>query len=320
MKKLLLLTLITGTFMLSMPSFVYAVVDQGGSGTSVDIAPQPCDAQYWRQMSARAWMESEREIMQNQNLIFKPDSVLEYVCFDQFVSINGWAGGDIFVHTDYFGPKIIKRTAEEAVQRALFKVVSESLDAYKEKNFNHSFLGGRAVLMNADKANSSFQPAVNKQKYTCQTMSKIWKAAKCANFVDNSSFEATDGFYPFDAIKKHKNGEDVGGYADTIKETRIFPSALRCASDNQGAGGTWEDQIKYAENKGEELYKFQSALGDIFKEVGEKIEPGKCTGSDGNAAKAIKTGIMVIIDGEESHEDGVCTNPGCSYNKDGTCS
>lgn len=300
------------SFLLAVISFMMGIAIPYAHAAP-DIAPQPCDAQYWRQMSARAWLESEREIMQNQNLIFKPDSVLEYVCFDQFVSINAWAGGDIFVHTDYFGKKIIQRSADEAMQKALLNVVTESLDAYKEKNFNHSFLGGRAVLMKADMSNSSFQPASNRQKYACQTMSKIWKAAKCANFVDNSSFDSTDGFYPFEAIKKHKDGEDVAGYADTIKETRIFPSALKCSDSNQGAGGTWDDQITLAENKGQDLYKFQSPLGEIFEEVGKKIEPGNCNNP------AIKTGIKVIINGEESHDDGVCTNPGCSYTKGGTC-
>lgn len=278
-----------------------------------DIAEQPCDPQYWRQMSARAWLESEREIMQNQNLIFKPDSVLEYVCFDQFASIAAWPGGDIFVHTDYFGKKIITRGSAGAMEKGIYNVVSKALDPYKGNNFNHSYLGGRSVLMSAEITNSSFQPALNKQNYTCQTMSKIWKAAKCANFVDNSSFETTDGFYPFKAIKKFKNGKDVAGYEDTIKETRVYPASLKC-SDSVGAAGSWKEQNKLAENESNNLYKFQEPLGKIFKEVGEKLKPGEC------GKKGIETGIMVIIDGKESHKDGVCTNPGCTYTKGGTCS
>ncbi len=273
-----------------------------------EIADQPCDAQYWRQMSSRAWLEAEREIMQNQNLIFKPDSVLEYVCFDQFASIAAWPGGDIFVHTDYFGKKIITRYSAGAMEKSIFNVVSQALDSYEEGNFKHLFLGGRAGLMNAEITNAAFQPAINKQAYTCQTMSKIWKAAKCANFVDNSSFESTDGFYPFKAIKGFNGGKDVAGYEDTIKETRIFPTSLKC-SDSVGAAGSWKDQIKLAENESNNLYKFQEPLGKIFKEVGEKLKPGEC-GKPGEP-----TGVRVIIDGEVSHLDGVCTNPGCVYTK-----
>jgi len=289
------------------------------SVSAQDIAPQPCDAQYWRQLTARAWLEAEREIMQNQNLIFKPDSVLEYVCFDQFASIAAWTGGDIFVHTKYFGKQIITRGLNPgAMETGIAAVVSTALASYKgsgnDSNFGHEFLGGRAGKMNAAMTNSSFKPATEKQAYNCQTMSKVWKAAKCANFVDNSNFEKTDGFYPFKAIKGHGKGKSVGGYEDTIKETRKWPTecgALNAgqAHADQESKGTWTNQLELAENKN--LYEFKSPLGKIFKEVGEKIEPGKC-GQTG-----ISTGVMVIVDGKESHVDGVCTNPGCTYTKGG---
>ena len=56
--------LLLALFLLVMPS----------EGALAQIAPQPCDPQFFRQMESRAWLEAEREIMQNQNLIFKPDS------------------------------------------------------------------------------------------------------------------------------------------------------------------------------------------------------------------------------------------------------
>lgn len=306
MKKTLFLTALL-TLMAALPPSV---------SSAQDIAEQPCDAQYWRQLSARGWLEAEREIMQNQNLIFKPDSVLEYVCFDQFASKAAWAGGDIFTHTDYFGKKIITRELNPgALQLGITEVVSSALNKYYADNFNHTFLGGRAGFMDAEITDSNFKPATDKQNYACQTMSKVWKAAKCANFVDNSSFESTDGFYPFNAIKGHGAGSaDVAGYADTIKETRNFPSSMACSGSDQGAAGTWVDQIKLATNQANNLYKFQEPLGKIFKEIGDKLEPGNCD------QPAIKTGVKVIIDGEESHDDGVCTNPGCTYTKEGTCS
>ncbi len=306
MKKLLLLLLLS---VLLIPSSVRAADPFG-----LDIAPQPCDAQYWRQMSARAWLESEREIMQNQNLIFKPDSVLEYVCFDQFASIAAWPGGDIFVHTKYFGKKIIERATDGALEKALTQVVTSSAKSYQNKNFAHDYLGGRAGMMNS--ANKDYQLKASlmseKKNYTCQEMSKIWKTAKCANFVDNNKFEDTDGFYPFEAIKKHgEKSKDVAGYADKIKETRQYPTSLKC-SDDLGVAGTWEDQIKLATNETDNLYAFHTPLGTVFKDIGDKLKPGAC------GKKGIKTGVKVITkDGE--HDDGVCTNPGCSWTKGGTC-
>ena len=338
MKKLLLLPLVMGLLSFSTPpSYAQGrgtIVEKPGAraaASAPDIAPQPCDTEYWRQMSAKAWMESEREIMQNQNLIFKPDSVLEYVCFDQFVSLAAYPGGDIFVHTDYFGKKIIERSHAGSMNNSLTNVVSKSLIKYRESNFIDTFLGGRARHMNAGAINSKFkEKAVNQGSYLCETMSHIWKAAKCSNFVDNSKFADTDGFYPFDAIKKHKDGKDVAGYADTIKETRKFPGRMPCGDSggphsgpnsnlgagphkDQGAAGTWNDQITLATNKGDNLYKFHTPLGEVFKDVGKKLKPGEC------GEKAIETGIEVVTSDGKTHKDGVCTNPGCSYNKSGKC-
>lgn len=298
------------------------------SSYAQDIAPQPCDSEYWRQMSARAWLEAEREIMQNQNLIFKADSVLEYTCFDRFVDVAAGPGGDIFVHTDYFGQKIIKRDDDpHAMEKALEYVVASALPVYQKAGFDHSLLGGRGEYMNLSPSTSdTFTGSVDySQAYNCDIMSKVWKTAKCANFVDNSNFETTDGFYPFETIKANGSGSDVAGYADTIKETRKWPANLSCAGSSSapaggatipaslGAGGTWQTQLTLAENKGDNLYKFANPLGEIFMDVGEKLEPGSC----GRAG--IKTGVKVITSNGQSHDDGVCTNPGCTYDQTGIC-
>ena len=302
-----------------------------------DIAEQPCDPQYWRQLSARAWLESEREIMQNQNLIFRPDSVLQYVCFDQFMGITAEKGGNIFVHTKYFSTEeIIKRDQPEGMDLALTAVVGEALSAYQQKQFKNQgeskdfvFLGGRADKMSTASSDYKLESDAKKHNnYTCQNMSHVWKAAKCANFVDNHHFADTDGFYPFDAIKGHGSGKDVAGYKDDIVETRKWPKDMDCsggsgagpssagASKDQGAAGTWGDQLRLAENEDNNLYKFQEPLGKIFKEVGKKLKPGECS----TDTQGIKTGVKVMIDGKESHDDGVCTNPGCTYTKSGKCS
>src|SRR5437016_4882806 len=42
----------------------------------------PCDPEYMDALEARAYLEAQREVAQNQNYILKPDSVLEYTCFD----------------------------------------------------------------------------------------------------------------------------------------------------------------------------------------------------------------------------------------------
>ena len=297
----------------SMP---LSVAQAATAATAPDIASQPCDTQYWKQMSARAWMEAEREIMQNKNLIFKPDSVLEYVCFDQFVNIAAFEGGDIFTHTKYFGQEIIKRASNEALHKSLNNVVYASLIKYINNSFGHDFLGGRAGGMSITNKDSQFQAPSGPSGYTCKTMKHVWKAAKCSNFVDNANFENTDGFYPFATIKGHNGTPDVAGY-DDIQEVRQWPSSCG-AEPSFGPAGSWQQQINLASNMkgggGDKLYKFKEPLAAIYEEVGDKLEPGNC-----NVNTPIKTGIKVIVNDKESYDDAVCTNPGCVYNKTGNC-
>jgi hypothetical protein len=319
MRKLVFLTFWALLLTVSFGSYTYA---------ASDIAEQPCDTKFWNQLSSRAWLEAEREIMQNQNLIFKPDTVLAYTCFNKFVDVAAGPGGDIFVHTDYFQKKPIERGYDPgAMEIALKNVVAASAQQYFEGNFGHDYLGGRADKMSIPvKKYKEFDGQVRKDSpYGCNEMANIWQTAKCANFVDNSEFEKTDGFYPFKNMKGHGGGPNVQGYEE-LKEVRNWPTA--CKGVDKSAGphhnedpnntATWENQIKFAKNENQALYQFQTPLNEIFKDVGEKLKPGEC-GKPG-----IPTGVMVYVKEQEKHMDGACTNPGCTYtaggkDKAGTC-
>lgn len=296
-----------------------------------DIAPQPCDSEYWKQLTARAWLEAEREIMQNQNLIFKPDSVFQYTCFDRFLNINAWEGGDIFVHTAYFGDPILPRGSEYAMEKALDNVVYQSLDKYLGDNYDHTFLGGRTGddMLGSESIEHEIRPVTTKLSggYVCQHMSKVWKAAKCANFIDNEAFEKTDGFYPFTSIAGHGGGSSVAGYADgaiTDGDARQFPSSAKCSGlGGSGAyadllGKDWDEHSQAAANRkddGKEYYdamKFQTPLKKVFEDVEKRLTPDSCFETP------IYTGVTIIVNEEESHADGACTNPGCVYKKSGT--
>ncbi len=277
---------------------------------SAQIAEQPCDTQFWRQMSARAWMEAEREIMQNQNLIFKPDSVLEYTCFDQFVGINAWDGGDIFVHTTYFGSPIISRGQPTGLEYAMTKVVSEALQEYKTENFNDAYLGGRAEYLGSNVKNSDFKYFSSRiSEYTCDVMANVWRTSKCKNFIDNSQFEKTDGFYPFDDIVGYDGAETVFGYSNVeeVGDTRQWPQSMACEPTVD-----WEGKIQDAKNINDNLYPSKTPLGLIYKDVYDLTAPGAC-------ADPILTGVTVIAGDGSTYPDGVCTNPGCSYSRSGTC-
>ncbi len=329
-QKILALLLVVGFTAL----FTSAPVTKSAMAQNIDIAPQPCDAQYWNQMSSRAWLEAEREIMQNQNLIFKPDSVLEYTCFDQFVAINAQEGAKIFTDTSYFSPKPLN---SNVLANSLNNVVYNSLGKYRDLNFRHSYLGGRAdKMIVAGNNNNSYQnhgdyfieptkvtvtgrpdnPITTKQ-YTCTTMQKIWQTAKCANFIDQNEFSETDGFYPFTAIKGYgvdssgKAIPSVEGYAEALNsDKRIFPKGLECAGSNLGGTmGSWRIEFSNSKNLGEKTYKFQENVFNTYKDVGDKLKSGVC-------GAPIYTGVTVVTTDGKDYPDAVCSNPGCSYSVD----
>jgi len=292
-----------------------------------NIAEQPCDTQFWRQMSAKAWMEAQREIMQNENLIYKPDSVLEYTCFDQFVAINAYHGGNIFVHTDYFGAQIIPRGTENSLETILTNVVSDSLNAYKANNFSNRFLSDRTAFMSIPANNSDFRDinAGERVSYTCDTMANVWRTSKCSNFIDNSAFQYTDGFYPFDVIAGFDGEEDVDGYSGGIQDVRQWGPACIDTSDGNaladgisfGPSGTWENQIGLASNLGDDLYASKNPLGETYFVTTRMTEAPE---GGANCGAPIFTGVQVVINGQQdTFPDGVCLNPGCSYSQNGTC-
>ena len=55
-----------------------------------------CDPEFFDVMSNRAWLEAQREITQNANLITKPDSVLSLSCFNQFLNTASSYADDNF--------------------------------------------------------------------------------------------------------------------------------------------------------------------------------------------------------------------------------
>lgn len=290
-----------------------------GSG---QIAPQTCDTQVWQTMEMRAKMETSREIMQNQNLIFKPDSILAYTCFDSFAAHAAAYVGPLFTHTQYWGELIIGwGSRDPGLDHALQTAVTQSMQTYIQGGFNHSLLGGRGSLLNpALPMHTVTQVPSQGGDYNCQIMSQVWRAAKCMNFIHNGSFEE-DGFFPFKDLQA-VNGEAIQGY-QSIGEPRQFPANLACTAGNvvwdQGGTIPWETATDTSQNRNPAgeinlLYAYQDPNSDTFTSVQERLDPGVCD------QPAIMTGVTVVpAPGEDTWEDGVCTNPGCTFTRNGNC-
>ena len=159
------------------------------------FATDACDPDYYESLKSRAWLEAQREITQNQNLIFKADSVLEYTCFDQYLGELAAEETNLFSGNPAYGTPPGDMTA------SLTALVGAAMDGYDTSNFNHNLLGGRLTAWPSG-APSAFGGATNPNlpasvtagSYACDLMEAVWMVAKCMDFnID----PATDGFFTF---------------------------------------------------------------------------------------------------------------------------
>lgn len=146
------------------------------------VASSPCDTNYYSSLKARAWLEAQREITQNQNLIFKPDSVLEYTCFDGYMRQLAGSAPALFSENARWGAA---PGLETRMDNALQAVVGTALEQYIDANFPHEFLAGRSGI------NHQVTP-ISGGDYACNQMNEVWKKAQCMNFASDLN---TDGFY-----------------------------------------------------------------------------------------------------------------------------
>jgi hypothetical protein len=126
-----------------------------------------CDTGLFDQMTERARLQSQRRTAVEQNLIYKPDSILEYTCFERFLDVM--PGNITYSLTATPLNDLIKTPVEE----------------YLNDNFSHSYLGGRAPA-------GLTVGAASATAYTCDAMSVVWDAARCMNFGPE---EPEDSYY-----------------------------------------------------------------------------------------------------------------------------
>jgi hypothetical protein len=216
-----------GSFKVKIVSFVamslalIAIASPKAHAAAV-FADSTCDSTYYDSLEARAWLEAQREITQNQNLIFKPDSVLEYTCFESHLNQVADASDNLFSGLSRWG-------GGENMSSALGGIASAHRN-YDQSNFAHDGLGGRGDF-------SGFTPdlavhklassTVSKDTYECKVMKEVWEKAKCMDFLADASH---DGFFTF------------AEYAAESDDKRFLPS--QCSPFS--AKTEFEDNIKKA--------------------------------------------------------------------------
>lgn len=172
--------------------------------------PRGCSTAVWTAMVNRSVIEARREDVVNKRFIIKPDTVLDYTCFEHNVSKVGEEAGPIFSETekwanlevDLIGKTVTvkRRLGTKSLDNALMAVVEAALTNYKNGQFNNDFLADSTPVSGS--AGSAY----------CDVMANVWKAAKCRNFGD---------FYTFQDLGAGKN-------LTSSADPREFPNNMKC--------------------------------------------------------------------------------------------
>ncbi len=279
-----------GTFLLIL---ILVMPTHKASAVSA-IADSPCDSLYYQSLSARAWLEAQREITQNQNLILKPDSVFEYTCFDRLVRELADHADELLSETSNFGTPLGTNSMDQALQN----LVGTSLETYINNNFgskgaslgSYNLLGGHP-----SGAGLSSEPRsiLNGPNYSCDIMRRVWQAAKCINFAQNA---ATDGFFTLQE------------YATDPIDKRRLP--LACTSPL----ASWNTNLTTALMSG-------PWTNDPVQTYFNLTRPQNCSG--GNCActgsPPIPTGVRITRSGTSpsTYDEHVCLQAACRYHPGG---
>lgn len=168
------------------------------SATFAQVIQPTCDPAYWGQLKERAWLEAQREVTQNQNLIFKADSILSYTCFPE------WAAQAASVGSLFSGGGLVGAVNSLAVGPAR---------NYVATNFTPgNYLGGRYP-----------------SGAVCDLMRAVWARAKCQNFIDTgfAGGGALDGFYTF--LELQDNAADPRLYPTPCGKVGTWETSLQAA-------------------------------------------------------------------------------------------
>ena len=254
------------------------------------FAADACDPEYYESLKSRAWLEAQREITQNQNLIFKADSVLQYTCFDQFLGTLVANQGVLFSGS---GPG--------NMALSLTALVGASVGSYGTSNFNHTMLGGRSTI------NAPLPAAVGAAAYNCNRMNQIWGIAKCMDFIPNP---ATDGFFTF------------AEYAAGPNDLRALPT--QCANPV----AVYQDELNIAvvhdpsddpaagppDNVDETPWNEDDTVTYF-----DLIDPPAAAGNCGGPESRVATGLFISRNADElgnnvtRYHEKTCVVPGCFF-------
>lgn len=302
-----------------------------------------CDGNFMNQIYAKAYMEASREVIINEQLINKPDSVLEYTCFDQFIALNAHNAGMIFSEADTFDSRDVElETADETdsttysvnydddhLDTVLDTLLLDTLENYITENFAHTFLGGESTVDNSMNLTS-----IGGNSYDCSHMQTVWDLARCRDFGEDDqffNFETLSTEDPRILINECSPGNSMASGSGSNTPMTITEND-RCPAAGGGpyANTNITNDIIRVANNCDFLFVVYDGMLRYFEQV---MAPNSTIGAvTYNCLPPIPTGLTVrirqhtlynysgpapamttITPTDTTHDDMFCPNPGCWY-------
>lgn len=238
-------------------------VDTSAPGDPHEVTA--CDGNFMNQIFAKAYMNASREVILSEQIIHKPDSVLEYTCFDHQIGLaadyaptfsesSKWdnytvpivtGDNDNGVNDTTIDPRNYSNTPDDNLESVLEDLMLDTLEEYITKNFSHTYLGG---AMSID--NNMTLTSISSGN-SCSQMATIWELAKCIEFAEDDAFRSYSHLVnndprsiPVACSSGHVSSDavDPGDKIDNRTGGSSIPTSLDAlgSSDNDSGGLTTE--------------------------------------------------------------------------------
>lgn len=255
------------------------------AGTNAQEIPETCDVEYYEVLRNRSYLEGKREMEVAQRIIIKPDSVLEYSCFNDMRIEAGTLAGRFsdyglttgVVPPEFDGTEPPTRIYANSLDNALSATIESSLVGFLD-SFWHIYGGGTFAMAPNPLAG-------------CNPMNVVWHASKCLNF-DRNWWVRFEDF--------------------ASRDIRIFPEP--CTDSGRSAAITNALDVAFPPPADPAVLGSMDLLVSFVEIV-----------NDCAASEPIPTGItfqLTEIDAAGNRvvtdvEDAACVVPGCNYDGGG---
>ncbi len=275
------------------------VVQEGNE----DGTPSSCAADTWTEMVNQSVLMVRREMLMNQSLVAKPDSILAYSCFYDHTLHAGETLGILSENQDWvnrqvevgFGTSRQITLNVELSQRSLDGAINigarNAYDRFLAGDFAHAFLGGKLAgpISPRDIDDDDHDRDNLQMNQPCGVMNAVWEAARDLNMRDIAN--------PFPSFEE---------LIEPNTDPRIYPQNMSCMNT-----GITQNMIDIADGA-------QTAFSPVpARTLGAAQEDEE---DEYDCGAPFYTGVTVtrrrgagIITTEFESPDGFCARPGCSF-------